>query len=64
MKTERRREASKTVCRCETLPFIEKLKTHAEVRNEELGRSVLRRMATTIDLPAAGAKYHNRCDTL
>jgi len=49
------------VCRCETLPFIQKIKTHAEDRNDEIGRKVLCHIATTIDLPAAEAKYHNRC---
>ena len=49
------------VCRCEILPFITKLKKHAEYRNDEWGRKVPCRTATTIDLPAAEAKYHNRC---
>lgn len=49
------------VCSCETLPFIHKIKKHAENRNDEMGRKVMCHLATTIDLPAAEAKYHNRC---
>ena len=49
------------MCRCETLPFIDKIRKHAEIRGDEIGRKVLCHLATTIDLPAAEARYHNRC---
>ena len=49
------------VCRCETLPFIDKIRKHAEIRGDEIGGKVLCHLATTIDLPAAEARYHNRC---
>ena len=64
MKIEQRRAEKKEddrVCRCEKLPFIDKIREHAEIRDDELGRKVLHHLATIIDLRAAEARYHNRC---
>ena len=53
---------SDIICKCEQIEFITTLKNHAEKRADDTtAEAILFRLSNIIDLPAAGALYHNKC---
>ena len=49
------------ICKCEQVEFITTLKKYAEKRADKTAEAILFRLSNIIDLPAAGAVYHNKC---